>query len=254
MSLCRKRHRPNRLCFPFSAKLAHAGSCLDWWKKQLRLLQASANFLYQGLIPSQVQEGTFSCPGAIQCCKQEMTKATQTLRDIQATARQQQDQHLMDIAEWDPLNRNAVTQMVDKEKRKRTYSKLRCYIMQIVPTGLDKLEVNTYDDNSSIIGTTILTSPSSINKALIEQQYKQPIWRSTVDAMRQLRHRDALPPTLVITNHHYKQNSEWQPRQSKPFPWPSTSCSQLFRAPSTPTYVGWRNRYHHYNSTLHWWF
>ena len=78
-----------------------------------------------------------------------------------------------------PDSADSIETIKEREKLQRSYRTLKRFVNPDVPTGLDKLEVHEYDATGNIIITKTLTSPDSINQALLSQQQNSSVRHNT---------------------------------------------------------------------------
>jgi len=173
--------RPN-FGFPFSIKLAKCGSAIVKLRKQIRFIHKGHKTLFH-IIPSQIRHSNPTKEATISYCYNQIRILEAKLKSLQAASIQHREECLLQIALDHPGNATSIEAIKEQEKLKRSFRTLKRFIKRDIPTGLDKLEVHTYDDTGNIESTKILTSPDSINQALFAQQYKQFGQASTTHPM-----------------------------------------------------------------------
>ena len=163
--------RPN-YGFPFSIKLAKCGSSIVQLKKQIRFIHKGQKTLFH-IIPSQIRKTNPDKAATLAYCYAQLRVLQLQLKQLQADAIQHREECLTQLAMDSPDSADSIETIKEREKLQRSYRTLKRFVKRDVPTGLDKLEVHEYDATGNIITTKTLTSPDSINQALLSQQYKQ---------------------------------------------------------------------------------
>ena len=141
-------------------------------RKQIRFIHKGHKTLFH-VTPSQIRHSNPTKEATISYCYNQIRILEAELKFLQAASIQHREECLSQLALDHPGNATSIEAVKEQEKLKRSFRTLKRFIKRNIPTGLDKLEVHTYDDAGNIESTKILTSPDSINQALFAQQHKQ---------------------------------------------------------------------------------